>query len=172
MTSSKDTLPDPSRPTLEWMLARPERIIGFGFGSGLIHPAPGTWGTLMGWLLWWLVVGRLPGGWVAAVLVVSFAGGCWVAQRCVDDLGIADFGGINWDEIVAIWLVLWLLPSEFWMQAVGVVLFRLFDILKPVPVSWLDRNCKGGFGVMIDDIGAALYAVLVAVLLVRLGVLP
>ncbi|HEX2518970.1 MAG TPA: phosphatidylglycerophosphatase A, partial [Castellaniella sp.] len=77
-----------------------------------------------------------------------------------------------WDEIVAIWLVLWLLPSEFWMQAVGVVLFRLFDILKPVPVSWLDRNCKGGFGVMIDDIGAALYAVLVAVLLVRLGVLP
>lgn len=126
----------------------------------------------MGWLLWWLAVGRLPGGWVAVVLVVSFAGGCWVAQRCGDDLGIEDFGGINWDEIVAIWLVLWLLPSTFWMQVVGVVLFRLFDILKPAPVSWLDRNCKGGFGVMIDDIVAALYAVLVAVVLVRLGVLP
>lgn len=172
MTFPKNAVPDSSRPTLAWMLARPERIIGFGLGSGLIHPAPGTWGTLMGWLLWWLFVGRLPGGWVFAVLVVAFAGGCWVAQRCSDDLGIADFGGINWDEIVAIWLVLWLLPSTFWMQAAGVVLFRVFDILKPAPVSWLDRNCKGGFGIMIDDIAAALYAVLVAWLLIRWGVLP
>jgi phosphatidylglycerophosphatase A len=153
------------------MLARPERIVGFGLGSGLIHPAPGTWGTLMGWLLWWLFLGRLADGWVALVLLVAFAVGCWVAQRCGDDLGVADYGGINWDEIVAIWLVLWLLPAGFWPQLAGVVLFRVFDILKPPPVGWLDGHCKNGFGVMIDDIVAALYALLAGALLIRLGVL-
>ncbi|CAM5200265.1 Phosphatidylglycerophosphatase A OS=Castellaniella defragrans OX=75697 GN=HNR28_002617 PE=4 SV=1 [Castellaniella defragrans] len=171
MVGRKD-LPASQRPTLGWMLSRPERIIGFGLGSGLIHPAPGTWGTLVGWLLWWLALGRLSDGWVAVVLLVSFAGGCWVSQRCGDALGVADYGGINWDEIVAIWLVLWLLPSGFWMQALGVVLFRVFDILKPPPVGWLDHHCKNGFGVMIDDIVAALYALLVAAILIRLGVLP
>lgn len=171
MTSPKD-LPDSQRPTLAWMLARPERIVGFGLGSGLIHPAPGTWGTLVGWLLWWLLLGRLSDAWVALVLLLAFALGCWVSQRCGDDLGVPDYGGINWDEIVAIWLVLWLLPPGFWMQLLGVVLFRVFDILKPPPVSWLDHHCKSGFGVMIDDIVAALYALLVAAILIRLGVLP
>lgn len=153
------------------MLARPERIIGFGFGSGLLHPAPGTWGTLVGWFLWWLLLKDLPDAWMALVLLGAFALGCWVAQRCGDALGVADYGGINWDEIVAIWLVLWLLPHGFWHQLLGVLLFRVFDIIKPPPAGWLDRHCKNGFGVMIDDIFAALYALLVAAVFIRLGVL-
>ncbi len=164
--------PNPERPSAAWVFARPERIIAFGFGSGLIHPAPGTWGTLTGWLLWALFLRGLPDAWMVAVLIVSFGLGCWVAQRCGDALGIPDHGGVNWDEIVAIWLVLWLMPEGFWSQLAGVILFRIFDILKPPPVSVLDRRFKSGFGVMIDDIVAALYALLAAAILIRLGVLP
>lgn len=169
--TSKHDVPKMGRPTVTWMLARPERIIGFGLGSGLIHPAPGTWGTLMGWFLWWLALGRLPQAWIPIALLAAFVLGCWAAQRCNEALGVADYGGINWDEIVAIWLVLWLLPAGFWAQLGGVVLFRVFDILKPPPVSWFDRRFKNGFGVMIDDIVAALYALLVAAIVIRLGVL-
>jgi phosphatidylglycerophosphatase A len=172
MTSPVEELPDPRRPTAAWVFSRPERILAFGFGSGLIHPAPGTWGTLAGWLLWVLLLQGLSDAWVAALLVLAFGVGCWAAQRCGDDLGIPDHGGINWDEIVAIWFVLWLLPAGFWSQLAGVALFRAFDILKPPPVSLLDQRFKNGFGVMIDDLVAALYALLAAALLIRLGVLP
>ncbi|CAM5781888.1 phosphatidylglycerophosphatase A family protein [Castellaniella caeni] len=165
-------LPDPRRPSAAWVFARPDRIIAFGFGSGLIHPAPGTWGTLAGWLLWFLFLRHVPDAGMAVILLLAFGLGCWVAQRCGDALGIPDHGGINWDEIVAIWLVLWLMPAGFWSQLAGVVLFRIFDILKPPPVSVFDRRFKNGFGVMIDDIVAALYALLVAAILIRLGVLP
>ena len=159
------------RPSAAWVFARPERILAFGFGSGLIHPAPGTWGTLLGWLLWAVLLQGLPDGWLVLILLLSFAIGCWAAQRCTDDLGVADHGGINWDEIVAIWLVLWLMPHGFWAQLASVVLFRFFDIVKPPPVSLFDRRFKNGFGVMIDDIVAALYALLAGALLVRLGIL-
>ncbi|WP_298012685.1 phosphatidylglycerophosphatase A [uncultured Castellaniella sp.] len=162
---------NPERPPAAWVFARPERILAFGFGSGLIHPAPGTWGTLTGWLLWAVLLRGLPDGWMVFILLLAFGVGCWAAQRCSDDLGIADHGGINWDEIVAIWLVLWLMPAGFWAQLAGVVLFRIFDILKPPPVSVLDRRFKNGFGVMIDDIFAAVYALLAAAVLIRLGVL-
>ncbi|WP_322995491.1 phosphatidylglycerophosphatase A [Castellaniella sp.] len=157
------------RPTARWVFSRPERILAFGFGSGLIYPAPGTWGTLVGWLIWALCLQGLPDGWIAALLLLSFLVGCWAAQRAGQDLGVADYGGINWDEIVAIWLVLWLLPAGFWSQLTGVALFRGFDILKPPPVSVLDRRFKNGFGVMIDDIFAALYALLLAAVLIRFG---
>ncbi len=159
------------RPSAAWVFARPERILAFGLGSGLIHPAPGTWGTLVGWLLWAVLLRGLSDGWMVLVLLLSFGIGCWAAQRCGDALGVPDHGGINWDEIVAIWLVLWLMPHGFWAQAVSVALFRFFDIVKPPPVGLLDRRFKNGFGVMIDDIVAALYALLVEALLVRLGIL-
>ncbi|MGB3741667.1 phosphatidylglycerophosphatase A family protein [Castellaniella sp.] len=168
--SSADKQPS-LRPSAAWVFGRPERILAFGFGSGLIHPGPGTWGTLLGWLLWVVLLQGLPDGVVAVVLLLSFGLGCWAAQRCNQQLGVADHGGINWDEIVAIWLVLWLIPTGFLSQLVGVAVFRVFDILKPPPVSVLDRRCKNGFGVMIDDIFAAFYTLLVVAILLRVGVL-
>jgi phosphatidylglycerophosphatase A len=159
------------RPSAAWVFARPERILAFGLGSGLLYPAPGTWGTLVGWLLWAVLLRDLADGWMILVLLLSFGIGCWAAQRCGDALGVPDHSGINWDEVVAIWLVLWLMPHGFWAQLVSVVLFRFFDIVKPPPVSLFDRRFKNGFGVMIDDIVAALYALLVGALLVRLGIL-
>lgn len=169
--SRADSVPNPQRPPARWVFARPERILAFGFGSGLLHPAPGTWGTLLGWGLWVVLLQGLPDAVAGGVVLVAFVVGCWAAQRCGLALGVTDPGGINWDEIVAIWLVLWLLPSGVWSQLTGVVLFRLFDIFKPYPVSYFDRHFKNGFGVMIDDVVAALYTLLLAAVLIRLGVL-
>lgn len=155
--------------TFGWVFSRPERIIAFGFGSGLIHPGPGTWGTLLGWLIWVAGLDRVPGPWLPVLLLVFFWVGCWAAQRCSDALGVPDHGGINWDEMVAIWFALWLVPQHWGAQLVVVIFFRLFDIVKPPPVNVLDRRFKNGFGVMIDDIVAALYALLATFALIRLG---
>lgn len=160
------------RPSAAWVFSRPDRILAFGFGSGLIYPAPGTWGTLAGWALWFLFLQGLSDAWVVFVLLLSFLVGCQVSQRCGDALGVPDHSGMNWDEIVSIWLVLWLLPAGFWSQLLGVVLFRVFDILKPPPIAAMDQRFRNGFGVMIDDVVAAAYTLLVAAIMLRIGVWP
>lgn len=152
---------DPKRPSLGWIFSRPERIIAFGFGSGALYPAPGTWGTLLGWLLWQVLPAGLSNTILALIIIAAFLLGCWVAEKSGSALGISDHSGINWDEIVAIWLVLWLIPVGFWYQLAGVVIFRCFDIFKPAPINIFDARFKNGFGVMIDDIIAGLYTLLV-----------
>lgn len=152
---------NPKKPPLSWVYARPERILAFGFGSGVIYPGPGTWGTLVGWLLWFLLLANLSFTIAAIVILIAFFVGCFIAQRCVDELGIPDHSGINWDEIVAIWLVLLFTPVGFWYQFAAVVIFRVFDISKPPPISLFDKRFKSGFGVMIDDILAAIYTIIV-----------
>lgn len=156
-------------PTFAWVFGHADRIVAFGLGSGLLRPAPGTWGTALGWLLWVVLLSHLPDAWVAVVLLLAFGLGCWVCQRCGQALGVSDHGGMVWDEIVAFWLVLWLSPSDFWAQLLAFVIFRLFDIFKPQPVAYFDRRYKNGFGVMLDDLLAAVYSLLVMALLVRLG---
>jgi phosphatidylglycerophosphatase A len=166
--SSSDTAPV-GKPTLGWVFARADRIIAFGLGSGLLRPAPGTWGTLMGWLLWVLVLAHFSDTWVALTLLVAFGVGCWACGSCGRALGRPDDGGMVWDEIVAFWLVLWLSPPEFWAQLLAFVIFRAFDIAKPQPIAYFDRRYKNGFGVMLDDLLAAIYSLLVMALIVRLG---
>ena len=146
------------------------RIIAFGFGSGLLRPAPGTWGTLLGWLLWALGLSRLPDAGIGAVLLGAFVLGCWTCHRVGREIGTPDHGGMVIDEIVAFWLVLWLTPPSLVAQAVAFLLFRSFDILKPQPIGYFDRRWKNGFGVMWDDILAAAYSLLAIAVLVRLGV--
>ncbi len=159
------------QPTVGWMLRSPARVLAFGLGSGLIRPAPGTWGTLLGWLLWVLVLSRLPSAGVAVALVVCFLYGCLICQRVGRDLGRPDHGGMVWDEMVAIWLVLWLTPDAFWVQLLAFGLFRLFDIVKPPPIRFFDAHLKNGFGVMWDDLLAALYTLLAMVALGAAGVI-
>lgn len=160
-----------SAPTFSWVYQRPYRIFAFGFGSGLLRPAPGTWGTLAGWLIWAVLLHHLPDATVAVVLGLAFLLGCWVCHRAGRDLRIHDHGGIVWDEMVAIWLVLWLSPPSLSAQAIAFVLFRAFDIIKPPPIRYFDRRWKNGFGVMWDDLLAAGYALLVIAILVRVGLL-
>ena len=147
------------RPSLAWVYAKPWRVIAFGMGSGLIYPGPGTWGTLWGWGVWLLLMQTLP--WIATV-IVCFVIGVWACQRSGDDIGVSEHGGMVWDEAVAFWLVLWLLPmNTWWMQVLAFALFRLFDITKPMPIRYFDAKLSGGFGVMLDDILAALYSLAV-----------
>ncbi len=149
------------KPDRAFLLARPAHFLALGFGSGLITPAPGTWGTLaalpLAALLLWLGVS----GEVLALLTLPlFLLGIWLCDVTGRALGVADSGHIVWDEIVAMLLVLALVPATplWWLLAFAA--FRLFDIVKPWPIRWLDRHVHGGFGVMLDDAVAALFATL------------
>lgn len=140
-----------------------------GFGSGLVRPAPGTWGTLAGWLLWALLLQNRSDAVIALVLVLGFLVGCLACQKAGRDAGVADHGSIVWDEIIAIWLVLWFTPASPGFQLLAVLVFRFFDIIKPPPVRGFDKRLKNGFGVMFDDLLAALYSLLVIAIVVRTG---
>ncbi len=160
------------KPSAAWVFQSFPRMISFGLGSGLIRPAPGTWGTLLAWLLWVLAVSRLPDVYIAVLLPAAFALGCWSCHRVGKEMGRADDAGMVWDEIVAFWLVLWLTPESLEAQVLAFVVFRFFDIIKPPPINFFDRHFKNGFGVMWDDIVAAAYSLLVIAILVRLEVFP
>ncbi|WP_407852376.1 phosphatidylglycerophosphatase A [Bordetella petrii] len=157
-------------PPARWVARDPGRLIAFGFGSGLLRPASGTWGTLLAWLIWAAAAPAASDLALAIFLAVAFAHGCWACQRVARELQVHDHVGIVWDEMVAFWLVLWLTPDTFAAQLLAFALFRLFDIAKPPPIKYFDAKVKGGFGVMWDDIVAAAYALLVMAIIVRLGV--
>jgi len=133
------------------MLRTPAHGVAFGFGSGLLRPAPGTWGTLAGWGAFialddWLT----PAAWVV-VIIASLLVGALCAERTGRDLGVRITARSSIDEIVAIWIVLLMLPSTLLAQALGFLTFRLFDILKPPPIRALERRWKNGVGVMADE---------------------
>jgi len=168
-----------SLPNARFLLGHPAHLIALGFGSGLSPWAPGTVGTLWAWVAF-LVLDRWLGavGW-GLVLLLSFAVGWWACTRSARDLGSADPSAIVWDEVLAFWLVLWLvMPASFWGQLAAFLLFRLFDAVKVGPVAWADRHFKSrsdggrpgwrqGFGILFDDLVAAL-CTLVAIALWRL----
>lgn len=158
-------------PTLPWICKDPGRFLMFGMGSGLVRPGPGTWGTLLAWLLWWAGAKAAPDWAIGLFLALAFGYGCWASHRVGRELGVSDHGGMVWDEMVAFWLVLWLSPATLTAQAAAFALFRVFDIIKPSPIRELDARFKNGFGVMLDDLLAAGYALMVMAIGVRLGVI-
>ena len=139
-------------------LTTPHGLIASGFGSGLSPIAPGTAGSLAAIPFYLLLLHRLPVWQYLVLMLAVFALGIWASERTSRDLGQHDYGGIVWDEFVGQWLVLLACPLEWWAITAGFILFRLFDIWKPPPIGWLDARVKGGFGIMIDDVLAALYA--------------
>lgn len=157
-------------PSFKWTIGNPARFLMFGLGSGLLRPGSGTWGTLAAWFIWLLVAPYLSNTVIGCSLVISFLFGCWACGVVGKSLGAHDHVGIVWDEFVAFWLVLWLVPSTFLWQLVGFGLFRYFDIAKPPPIKQLDAKIGGGMGVMVDDIVAAAYTLLVVAIMVRMGV--
>lgn len=152
-------------PTLGWVMARPHRMLAFGFGSGLIRPGSGTWGSVLALVLWWPISAMVPWAWLGVLLLFAAFGGIWICQRASHELGVEDHVGIVWDEIVAVWAVLWVLPDVAWVWLIGFLLFRFFDIVKPWPIRTLDDKVPGGLGIMVDDFVAALYAVAVTFLI-------
>ena len=160
MSEVSITSPKHLQPDFAFMRGRLSRWIALGLGSGLSRVAPGTFGTMAACALFTLaplwLTRSLPSG--LLFVLAAFALGIWACERVSADLGTADHGAIVWDEIVAFWLLLLLLPASFGSQFSAFVLFRFFDIVKPPPIRQADRMIKGGFGVMLDDLLAALMA--------------
>ena len=151
----------PRNPGLRFAAAHPAHLVALGFGSGLSPVAPGTAGTLLAWALGAPLAEIVPPLALLGAVAVLFVLGIWACGLTGRNLGVADHGGMVWDEIVAFLLILAVLPKNLPWQAAGFVAFRFFDILKPPPIRWLERRYRGGFGVMADDILAAGYALLV-----------
>lgn len=147
-------------PTWRFLAAHPARLVAFGFGTGLSPKAPGTVGTLLGFPLYWLIAAATPDlTHQLALLAAAFVIGIPICARTGRDLGVADHGGIVWDEIVAFALVLAFTPAGALWAAAAFGFFRLFDIVKPWPIRVADARLKNGFGVMFDDLLAAGYAI-------------
>lgn len=150
-----------------FMVQHPAHVIALGFGSGLSPIAPGTVGSLWGWLSWLLIQHHFSLLIQACFIVSGFLLGWWACTQTSRHLGVADPESVVWDEIAAIWLILFFIaPSGFGEQFVAVLLFRFFDVFKPGPVAWADRSFKGfgwqgGFGIMFDDVLAAFCTLLV-----------
>ena len=149
-----------NKPNLKFLLSHPAHFFGLGFGSGLAQKAPGTFGTLVGLPLFWLISGYTFNTQII-IIAALFIAGIYFCGATGKALGVADHGGIVWDEIVAMMLVLAFTPTHWiwWLVAFG--LFRLFDIWKPYPICYTDAKLKNGFGVMFDDLLAAIYAILI-----------
>ena len=144
-------------PDIRFLFSHPAHFAGLGFGSGLAPFAPGTFGTLAAVPLWLLIAGQ---GFVVqcAIVLVAMGVGVYFCGKTADDLGAHDHGAIVWDEFVGYWVVMLFAPAGWLWVLVGFLLFRMFDILKPWPIRWLDRYVDGGLGIMVDDVVAGVFA--------------
>ena len=147
-----DTTLTPFRRAVHWLAQ--------GFGAGRLPYAPGTFGTLAAVPIYLLLMGLAP--WLyAAVVLLLFAFGVWAANVTGRDLGAHDHQSIVLDEVVGFLITMFLAPPGWMWVAAGFVLFRLFDTWKPYPIRLIDRQLKNGFGCMLDDVLAGVYALLV-----------
>ena len=162
--------PAPRRPSTAFMLAHPAHCVALGFGAGLAPKAPGTSGTLWAWLAWLVLQNHLSVTAQGVLIAASVLLGWWACTVTAKNLGVSDPGCIVWDEVVAMWLILWLvLPAGFWAQVAAFALFRFFDAVKPGPVAWADQQFKGfgwrgGLGILWDDLVAAFCTLLLIAL--------
>jgi len=143
----------------------PVYFIAFGFGSGLMPIAPGTWGTVAAMPVYLLLAGS---SWPVYLIctVMAFLLGVVVSEKVSRDLGVHDHSGIVWDEVVGYLLTMFLAPVSLLWMVIGFFLFRLFDIWKPQPIGFVDQHVPGGLGIMLDDVVAAIPAWLVMQLLI------
>lgn len=158
--SNDDNLP---KITFQHM-KHPIDFLAFGLGSGMATKAPGTWGTLVGVLLY-LPMQSLSLLSYLLIVLLSFAAGIYICQHATEKLGVHDHGGIVWDEFVGFWITMIAAPPGMLWVVVGFLLFRLFDIWKPWPIGWADKKVDGGFGIMLDDVLAGVWALLCVQLL-------
>ena len=147
-------------PTFRQLLANPAHFLAFGFGSGLFAKAPGTAGTLLGILAWMFLVNLSLVTYIIVIVIAALAG-IYFCGKTARDLNVHDHSGIVWDEIVGIWLAMILVPVTWGWIFVSFLLFRFFDILKPWPISWIDKNISGGIGIMADDLLAGGFTAIV-----------
>lgn len=139
-------------------LTNPIHLLAVGLGSGMSPIMPGTMGSAMAIPFWLLFNGLQPYlYWV--LIVVAFIFGCFLCQKTSDDTHTHDSGHIVWDEFVGMWITLFFIPqiSVLWI-AMAFFAFRVFDMAKPWPIRWFDKRVPGGFGIMVDDVIAAIFS--------------
>ena len=132
-------------------------FLAFGFGTGWMPVAPGTFGTLAA-IPVYLLLASASALVYAEIVLVLFALGVWLCHATEQDLKVHDHPGIVWDEIVGYLITMFMAPAGWVWIVAGFLLFRLFDIWKPFPIRQLERRIQGGFGNMLDDALAGLYA--------------
>lgn len=148
-----------TKPTWTGLIAKPVHWLAFGLGSGLSPKAPGTAGTLVAIPLY-LLLAQLPLWAYVLAVVVAFAVGVYLCEKTSREMGVHDHPGIVWDEFVGYWITMIGAPAGWLWVLFGFVFFRIFDVLKPWPIRWLDEHVQGGFGIMIDDVLAGVMALL------------
>jgi len=132
-------------------------FLALGFGSGLAPKAPGTFGTLAG-LPFVLLMPYVTNMHYAALIAIFSLWGIYLCGKTAHDAQVHDHGSIVWDEIVGFMITMFLSPIAWQTVLTGFILFRVFDIIKPWPISYVDKHCHGGLGIMLDDILAGLAA--------------
>nr|MCH9638752.1 phosphatidylglycerophosphatase A [Betaproteobacteria bacterium] len=148
------------RPDINFVYKHPAHFLAFTGGVGLIPIAPGTAGTLIAFPLFWILDYYLEPIHLLLLIDLMFIVGIWACSVTGKALGTPDHGGMVWDETIAFMLVLFFTPAGWLWQLAAFGLFRLFDIVKPQPIRYYDKNLHGGFGVMFDDMLAAFYTLL------------
>lgn len=146
------------RPHRRTSAVSPDALIATWFGIGLIPGAPGTYGSLAALPFAWVIVTYLGLLGLLVSIGLAIVLGVWASGRYARVRGVADPGAIVIDEVAGQWLALVLVPPDPIAYGIGFALFRLFDVIKPWPISWLDRTLKGGIGVMLDDLLAGVIA--------------
>jgi phosphatidylglycerophosphatase A len=144
--------------TARQVFTHPVHFLAYGFGAGLSPKAPGTMGTLVAIPIYLLLLMYTSNGVYLAVLAVALAAGVFICGYTAKQMGIEDPKGVVWDEIVGYLITMLGLPLGWLWVIGGFLLFRLFDIWKPWPIRWVDRHIKGGIGIMLDDVIAAVFA--------------
>ncbi len=147
--------------SIKHIMTDPVLFLAFGFGSGLAKKAPGTMGTVAA-IPVYLVFAQF-NFWIFSLLtIIVNIVGIWICDIAAKKLDEHDYGGIVWDEVggylITMWFVVATQPFSWTAIIAGFVLFRIFDIIKPQPIKWVDSKVQGGFGIMLDDVIAGLFA--------------
>ena len=149
-----------SQHKVDFDLTQPIQLLALGFGSGLAPKAPGTFGTLAAIPLFLLLATLTHLYYFIALLVMSVAG-IYICGKAAAEVGVHDHPAIVWDEFVGYFITMFMVPVSWQSILVGFLLFRFFDIVKPWPISFIDKKMSGGFGIMFDDIIAGIFALVI-----------
>ncbi|MGR8931197.1 MAG: phosphatidylglycerophosphatase A family protein [Gammaproteobacteria bacterium] len=157
-----------SRLAAKDIIKDPVLFLAFGFGSGLAKKMPGTFGTLAAVPLYLILV-QTPSWLYLTATLLCAAVGVVICDKAAEKLEVHDYGGIVWDEIAGLLLTMYFVPFSWLNLLFGFALFRIFDILKPWPIKWVDQNVQGGYGIMLDDLIAGLFSGVLLIIWISLS---
>jgi phosphatidylglycerophosphatase A len=163
--TSKSPLSKSEINRLVWR--HPVHFLSFGLGAGLAPYMPGTFGTLIA-IPFYLIFSYLSWPLYLALVIAAFIFGVFICTVSEKSIGIPDYSGIVWDEMVGYWVTMFLAPVHWYWIFWGFLLFRIFDILKPMPINWINEKVKSGFGIMLDDLVAGVFSFLLLQLTIRI----